>query len=108
MIFIITVVAVLGLAVFVKPTQVIQPVASGITLAQVATHTSTSNCWMIISGNVYNVTNYILIHPGGPGQIISFCGKDATVAFDTKGGRGPHSQTAQNMLTQYYVGVLAR
>ena len=75
-----------------------------ISAAQVAVHNSSSNCWVIVGTGVYNVTSYIPIHPGGPGQIIPYCGKDATVAFDTKGGRGSHSQNAQNLLSNYYVG----
>ena len=79
-----------------------------ITATQVATHNNASDCWLIISGSVYDVTNFLAMHSGGPGQIIPYCGQDATVAFDTKGGRGSHSQNAVNILSQYYVGTLAR
>ena len=79
-----------------------------ITMSQVAKHNSINDCWMIINNGVYNITNYIPIHPGGPGTITPYCGKDGTTAFDTKGGRGSHSQSAQNMLTTYYVGNISR
>lgn len=60
-------------------------VATGITAATVATHKTSSNCWIIINGKVYDVTSYIPVHPGGTSTIINQCGKDATNAFNTKG-----------------------
>ena len=79
---------------------------TGISAGQVAQHNSPDNCWIIVSGNIYDVTNLIPIHSGGPDQIIPFCGKDATTAFDTKNGQGSHSQRAQNVLNNYYIGNL--
>lgn len=127
LVFVLIVVGILGYAVLTKPTQPITPVQApvrtnpvntaplnptptrtGITSAQVATHNTAGNCWMIIGSGVYNVTNYIPLHPGGPGQIIPYCGKNATIAFSTLGGRGSHSQSAQNMLTNYYVGDIIK
>ena len=71
-----------------------------VSASQVAQHNSYNDCWTIISGKVYNLTNFISLHSGGPGQIIDYCGKDGTSAFNT----GPHSQKAQNILNNYYVG----
>lgn len=73
---------------------------------EVASHTSISDCWLIISQKVYNVTSYITSHPGGIGAITPYCGKEATQAFATKGGSGSHSQTAYNILASYYIGDL--
>ena len=78
-----------------------------ITLSQVSQHATSDNCWLIVSDKVYNVTDYISTHPGGPDKIISFCGKDATTAFTTRGGDG-HSPTAQEKLSSYYVEELAK
>ena len=79
------------------------PTPSGITASQVATHNSSGDCWLIINNGVYNVTNYIPIHPGGSGQIILYCGQDATSLFSSI-----HSQRAWNILNNYYVGNFAR
>lgn len=81
---------------------------TNITMDQVAQHNNSNDCWVIISNKVYNVTSYINIHPAGPEKIIPYCGKNATTAFDTKGGKGSHSQEAQNLLNTYYVGNLSR
>ena len=76
-------------------------------LAEVAKHNSAGDCWMIINNKVYNMTSYLSIHPGGPGTITPYCGKEATAAFDTKGGRGnSHSSYADSLLAAYFVGNL--
>ena len=75
---------------------------SVLTAADVAKHSSASDCWMIVSGKVYNVTSYVGSHPGGVGTISSYCGKDGTSAFYGL----PHSQNAANILASYYIGDL--
>jgi cytochrome b involved in lipid metabolism len=77
-----------------------------LTPSEVAKHTSSNDCWMIVSGSVYNVTSYLPIHPGGASEIQPFCGKDGTNAFATQGGRGSHSGQAQNDLSSLLLGML--
>ena len=72
-----------------------------ITMADVAKHNAASNCWMIISGKVYDVTNAESTHPGG-NKILMGCGKDATNLFEAR----PHSPKAHDMLINYYLGDL--
>jgi cytochrome b involved in lipid metabolism len=84
--------------------QVAQTGPATYTATDVATHNSQSNCWIIVSGKVYNVTQYIPFHPGGANRIINVCGTDATTAFNTRGGSGSHSQNAHNLLAGYYLG----
>jgi len=73
-----------------------------LTASEVAKHSSASDCWMIVSGKVYNVTSYAGSHPGGVGTIYSYCGKDGTSVFYGL----PHSQNAANILASYYIGDL--
>jgi cytochrome b involved in lipid metabolism len=72
------------------------------TLTQVSTHSSSTSCWMVISGNVYDVTSYIPAHPNN--QIIDGCGKDATEMFNSV---GKHMGRATSMLSDYLVGTLS-
>jgi cytochrome b involved in lipid metabolism len=77
-----------------------------LTTSEVAKHNTASDCWVIVSGNVYNVTNYLGMHPAGANAIIPYCGQDITVAFNSiKGGRG-HSSQANSILQNYFVGQL--
>lgn len=53
-----------------------------LTYQEVENHNSKSDCWVIIHGKVYDVTDFLNQHPGGPAIIIKYAGKDATKAFD--------------------------
>lgn len=75
---------------------------------EVTAHNNSDSCWLIVNQNVYDVTSYINQHPGGAELINSYCGLDATTAFNNKGGNGQHSPEAQQMLTQYLLGPLAK
>jgi cytochrome b involved in lipid metabolism len=39
--------------------------ARTISASELAKHTAEDDCWIAIHGKVYNVTNYLLDHPGG-------------------------------------------
>jgi cytochrome b involved in lipid metabolism len=84
------------------------PVPDGaLTAADVVGHNSVSDCWLIISNRVYDVTQYIPMHPGGTNTIRPYCGKESTQAFTNRGGDGRHSTNAWNMLENYYIGDFA-
>ncbi len=56
-------------------------VAAGYTMAQVEANKTRTKCWSAISGNVYDLTSWINVHPGGSGAIVSLCGTDGTQEF---------------------------
>ncbi len=56
-------------------------VAAGYTMAQVEANKTRTKCWSAISGNVYDLTAWINVHPGGSGAIVSLCGTDGTQEF---------------------------
>jgi cytochrome b involved in lipid metabolism len=82
---------------------VVPPPSSGYTLADIALHNKQSDCWLLINNKIYDVTNYIPIHPGGITRITNTCGKESSVAFNTRGGSGSHSNSAKQLLAGYYV-----
>lgn len=80
-----------------------------LSLLTVAKHTTKTDCWIVVDNKIYNVGAYAPFHPGGEDRITSMCGKDATVAFNTKGGIGNnHSSGARATLEKYYIGTIGQ
>ncbi len=76
--------------------------AATITAADVALHNTATDCWIILNGNVYNLTTFIPLHAGGAAVIISQCGKDGTAVFNS----GPHPAGTINVLNPFLLGPL--
>ncbi len=81
------------------------PSQASFTAAQVATHNSAANCWVIVSGGVYDVTEYIPYHPGGASKISRRCGRDITSDFNSVSDH--RRKNAMGVLEPYAVGTLA-
>ena len=47
---------------------------------EVAKHNSKESCWCIANNNVYNLTQFVNIHPGGK-IILNYAGQDITSVF---------------------------
>ncbi|KAJ7959397.1 cytochrome b5-like [Quillaja saponaria] len=69
---------------------------------EVAKHNKTKDCWLIISGQVYNVTSFMDDHPGGDEVLLAATGKDATNDFEDVG----HSDSAREMMEKYLIGEI--
>ncbi|OCF40439.1 L-mandelate dehydrogenase [Kwoniella heveanensis CBS 569] len=48
---------------------------------EVQKHASRDDCWVIIDGKIYDVTDFLDQHPGGAEIILANAGKDATKIF---------------------------
>lgn len=53
-----------------------------LTGVEVAKHNNAKDCWVIVHGKAYDVTEFLPEHPGGQKIIIKYAGKDATEEFD--------------------------
>jgi len=49
---------------------------------EVAKHNTRDDCWIIVHGKVYDVTEFLPDHPGGSKIILKYAGKDATAEYD--------------------------
>ncbi|KAI7865853.1 FAD binding domain-containing protein [Spinellus fusiger] len=52
------------------------------TLEEVAKHNKANDCWVIVNGQVLNVTDFLEDHPGGKKAIMIYAGRDATEEFN--------------------------
>jgi cytochrome b involved in lipid metabolism len=105
-----TLVIIVGITVFISMTQktnntgsqnISKDVSKQITLTEVAAHKTSSSCWTVVNGNVYDVTSFIPNHPGGD-AILQSCGIDATTLFTNIHG----STRPASILAGYQIGVL--
>lgn len=83
-----------------------KPVSTNLPLTadEVKKHNSAGDCWSIIDGNVYDLTNWVDSHPGGKERITAICGKDGTSSFL---GKHSNSNSAKSQLNRFELGKLA-
>ena len=82
-----------------------KPVSTNLPLTadEVKKHNSAGDCWSIIDGNVYDLTNWVESHPGGKERITAICGKDGTSSFL---GKHSNSNSAKSQLNRFELGKL--
>ena len=56
--------------------------------------------WIVVNGNVLDVTKWKDMHPGGSGVLTNYAGKDATTAFKDRG----HSDGAKKKMRSFIIG----
>ncbi|QRW19033.1 FMN-dependent alpha-hydroxy acid dehydrogenase [Rhizoctonia solani] len=52
-----------------------------IPFSEVQKHNTRDSCWVVINGEIYDVTGFLNDHPGGIGPILKVAGSDATRVF---------------------------
>lgn len=72
-----------------------------VTPEEVAQHATFDDCWIIIRGKVYDISDWKNYHPGGPFVARMYAGKDATAEFGDY-----HSPQAFRHMTNFCVGRL--
>lgn len=73
-------------------------------LDEVAKHADESSCYSVVDGKVYDLTEWMVKHPGGKANILKMCGKDATEMFRAQHGDG---EKFDKILEGYYLSDLA-
>lgn len=73
-----------------------------ITASELSQHKTPGDLWISIQGKVYDVTRWVVSHPGGEIPLLNLAGQDATDAFVAY-----HPATAWARLDPFYIGHLA-
>jgi cytochrome b involved in lipid metabolism len=75
-----------------------------LTAAEVLKHSTATDCWSVIKGEVYDLTAYVKDHPGGASLIKAICGLDGSSSFASE-----HAGAAKpkNILAAFALGPLA-
>ncbi|KAI9009567.1 hypothetical protein BC832DRAFT_538662 [Gaertneriomyces semiglobifer] len=101
----------LMLDIFMTPRPVCEsdfPIITPSQLAQCTGHRSSgesSRYWIGVHGRVYDVTEFLSIHPGGSLIVAASAGMDASRTFDEVAHTGNPEVSA--LLAKYFIGVLA-
>ena len=69
---------------------------------QIAKHNTISDCWVSIDDKVYDLIDFISLHPGEGYNEMKVAGEDATLMFHQFG----HSEYARNIMNRYCIGKL--
>ncbi|XHG06338.1 hypothetical protein AWENTII_009543 [Aspergillus wentii] len=72
------------------------------TLKDVAAHNLKDDIWIVIHGQVFDITKYMQDHPGGADVLVEVAGSDATAAYEDIG----HSEDAREIMQPYMIGTL--
>lgn len=75
--------------------------STNITMAEVRKHNLEDDLWFIVKDKVYDSTDYLPDHPGGPEYIIKHAGEESTLAFYKE-----HSLAARDQLEDLFIGHL--
>ncbi len=81
------------------------PAAAAYTMAEVAKHTTASDCWTVVNGEVYNLSSFTGKHPGGVPAISKICGVDGTAIFTAQHGG---QENPMKMIATLKIGTLKK
>ncbi|KAI5284735.1 fatty acid alpha-hydroxylase, partial [Ascosphaera atra] len=76
------------------------------TPSEVEKHNTYNSCFVTKGQKVYDVTEFLNDHPGGPDFILEYAGKDVS-GIMADATSHPHSESAYEILDEYQVGVLS-
>lgn len=74
-----------------------------IPVKEVMLHNNVNDCWIVLNGEIYDVTSFIGKHPGGAARLLEVAGRDATAKF-----LQVHSQEVLDRMKNHliYIGKL--
>lgn len=75
------------------------------TREQVRTHDNEGSCWVILNGRVYDVSQFVLDHPGGAEVLLENAGEDISCIFNDADIHA-HSKVALSILEGYQIGFI--
>lgn len=75
------------------------------TRAEVESHNSDSDCYVTIADNVYDITDFVESHPGGPELVLDWAGRDVTDILKDEDSH-KHSESAYEILEESLVGFV--
>eukprot|EP00933_Yihiella_yeosuensis_P058495 TRINITY_DN5900_c0_g1_i1.p1 TRINITY_DN5900_c0_g1~~TRINITY_DN5900_c0_g1_i1.p1 ORF type:complete len:1007 (-),score=175.97 TRINITY_DN5900_c0_g1_i1:120-3140(-) len=76
--------------------------SSKITLKEMSEHTTVASLWLSVDGVVCDLTDFTMLHPGGPDILLQHAGTETSEVFEEIG----HSEFARTMVQERAIGLL--
>lgn len=76
-----------------------------LTRAEVELHNTEESCYVTLGNNVYDVTEFVEGHPGGPEFILKYAGQDVTAILKDEDSH-THSDSAYEILEECLAGFV--
>ncbi|KAK4496760.1 hypothetical protein PRZ48_012743 [Zasmidium cellare] len=76
-----------------------------ISVEEISKHNTPEDCWIVVDGNVWDLTEFAPEHPGAPEIIWKHAGRDATTTYSTI---HPPSLLPKNLDPSKFIGQLDR
>ncbi|TWU77426.1 hypothetical protein ED733_006567 [Metarhizium rileyi] len=74
-----------------------------VSVSEISQHCSPRDSWIVVDGNVYDMTDFAPSHPGGPEIIHQYSGRDASVPYNKV--HAP-SLIKSSLDTKHHIGIL--
>ena len=72
------------------------------TLREVKKHNNLNSCWLIVEKNVYDITNFLKLHPEHINRIIKKAGENVTDDYNF------HTKNQKKIWKQYKIGKIGK
>ncbi len=69
---------------------------------EVINHTNEESCWILVGRNIYDVTEFLNIHPGSKEAILKYAGQNAKESYNY------HSKKAKKYGRNYFIDKLLK
>lgn len=76
------------------------------TLEEVSEHDNEDSCWIVLYGNIYDVTPFLYIHPGGNEILLYYAGGKDIKEGEQEFEIARHSKSALKEMKDYLIGTL--
>ena len=87
-------------------TKISSQISTKITQQEFQKHFTKKDCWVSFEKKVYDITTFLLIHPGGQQSLSRFCSREIDKASSTHAGGPFGSIKIQDILQPFLVGEL--
>jgi 4-hydroxysphinganine ceramide fatty acyl 2-hydroxylase len=74
--------------------------------AEIAAKNSAESCYVTVGTRVFDITDFVEDHPGGPGLILEYGGKDVKDIMEDHMSHA-HSEAAHEILEEHLIGFVA-